>query len=82
MIIILFIAHITAMKILQFIQKFTNENACWIKLKDQRDKTSLIYNKCKRIEHYWSGIKFVINVFTNEIPEGQKNKPLKKGRGS
>ena len=72
----------TAMNILQFIQKFPDENACRIKFKEQREKIGIICNKCKRIEHFWSGINFVMNVFTTEIPEGQKNKPLKKGHGS
>jgi Fe2+ or Zn2+ uptake regulation protein len=43
----------TAMDILQFIQKFPDENACRIKFKEQRDKTGIICKKCKRIEHFW-----------------------------
>ena len=41
------------MNILQFIQKFPDENACQIRFKEQRDKIGIICDKCKCKEHFW-----------------------------
>jgi len=41
------------MNILQFIQKFPDENACRLRFKEQRDKIGIICNKCKCKDHFW-----------------------------
>ena len=42
-----------AINIFNFIQQFTDKNACWLKFKEQKDKIGIIYNKCNCTEHYW-----------------------------
>ena len=41
------------MNILEFIQKYLDEDACRLKLNKQRDKIGVIYHKFKLKEHFW-----------------------------
>lgn len=41
------------MNILEFIQKFPDEDACRLKFKEQRDQIGIICDKCNCKEHYW-----------------------------
>ena len=41
------------MNILEFIQKFPDEDACRLKIKEQRDQIGVICHKCNCKEHFW-----------------------------
>lgn len=41
------------MNILEFIQKFPDEDACRLKIKEQRDQMGVICRKCNCKDHFW-----------------------------
>ena len=52
------------MNILEFIQKFPDENACRLKFKEQSDKIGIVSSKYNCNEHYWLENKLVTKADT------------------
>ena len=70
----MFIAKNKAMKILEFIQQFPDENACRQKFKEQRDQIGVICDKCNCKEHIW-----LKNKLCYECKQCHRRKSLRSG---